>query len=601
MKKSTVLMLVALTVALNGLFGWLNNRPVDVGPDVPDGKLTSLSFAPFRDGQSPIEKVLPTPAQIEEDISLLADKTRSIRTYSSLDGLQVVPGLARKYGLTMIQGAWLTYERPFDPATLSPEEVQELNKAKTLNHAEIKELIRSANANPDVVKRVMVGNEVLLRGEMEPEQLITYIREVKKAVKQPVSYADVWSFYLKYPEIGKEVDFITIHILPYWEDEPLEVNDAIAHIEKTYQQVYERVRALYPGKPILIGESGWPSDGRQRGWAVPSVANEARFIRGLIQVSRKNGFNLNIVEAFDQSWKSAQEGVVGANWGLLSADREPVFSLTGKVVENPDWTHRLIASTAILLLTVAFHFKALSRLPLPRLAVFLAFAQLLASLMVTLADELWTASFTPLQSAGTTAIIAVNALLTVCLAYRALTVLNNDTANKKLGAWLQTLYGILIALAVYKTYTLALDGRYISFPYETTYIAVTGMLGLVLMRYINERNGSVRLLDFNRLIDCRQGGQKRNKVIAYVLVIMSLALIIGETRAFLISRDFIEAHPDITERLKLAVIYTITNSQLLAWLASLGVLALPLWSSGYDKSPKNALFTHKSVEFKEQK
>lgn len=586
MKKSSVIMLVALTVVLNGLFGWLNNRPVDVGPDVPDGKLTSLSFAPFRDGQSPIEKILPTPEQIEEDISLLADKTRSIRTYSSLDGLQVVPGLARKYGLTMIQGAWLTFEKELPPEELTPEIAQELNKAKALNHAEIKELIRSANANPDVVKRVMVGNEVLLRGEMEPERLIKYIRQVKQAVKQPVSYADVWSFYLKYPEIGKEVDFITIHILPYWEDEPLEVDDAVAHIEKTYQQVYERVRALYPGKPILIGESGWPSDGRQRGWAVPSVENEARFIRGLIQVSKKNGFNLNIVEAFDQSWKSAQEGVVGANWGLLSADREPVFPLTGKVVENPDWTNRLLVSAIILLLAVACCFKSLSQLSLPRLAVFLAFAQLLASLLVTQADELWAASFNPLQSAGTVAIVIINTLLAVCLIQRALTVLDNGAANKKLGAWLQSLYGILIALAVYKTYTLALDGRYISFPYEMTYLAVTGLLGLIAMRYLDQRRWSVRLLDFSSLLGNDRASPKRNRIIAYVLVIMGLALIAGETRAFLISRDFIEAHPDITERFKLAFIYTITNSQLLAWLASLGVLALPLWGSGYESSEK---------------
>jgi len=599
MKKTSLVVLVALTVVLNGLFGWVNNRPVDVGPDVPDGKLTSLSFAPFRDGQSPIEKILPTPGQIEEDISLLADKTHSIRTYTSLEGFEIVPDLARKYGLTMIQGAWLTYELPFDPAQFSPEKVQELNEAKELNHKEIKELIRSANANPDVVKRVMVGNEVLLRGEMKPEQLIQYIREVKKAVKQPVSYADVWSFYMKYPEIGKEVDFITIHILPYWEDEPLEVNDAVAHIEKTYQQVYERVQALYPGKPILIGESGWPSNGRQRGWAVPSVANEAKFIRSLIQVSKKNGFDLNIVEAFNQPWKSALEGVVGANWGLLSADRKPVFPLTGKVVENPDWTSRLLVSTLILLLAVACYFKPLSQLPLPRMALFLAFAQLLASLLVTQADELWATSFNLLQSAGTAAIVAINALLAVCLTRRAMAVLNREPANEKLGAWLQAIYLALIALAVYKTYMLALDGRYISFPYEMTYIAVAGALGLIAMRYLDERNWSVKLLDFDGLIGYSQASPKRNRIIAWVLVLMALALIAGETRAFLISRDFVEAHPDMAERFRLAFIYTITNSQLLVWLASLGVLALPLWAGGYESSEK-VLLTPQPVEVTEQ-
>lgn len=121
--------------------------------------------------------------------------------------MDAIPALAKKHGLEMIQGAWVGY-------------------IKKDNQAEIQALIRSANAYPDVVKRVMVGNEVLLRGEMEASELIKYIREVKAAVKQPVSYADVWSMYMKNPEIIKEVDFITIHILPYWEDEPIPVSQA---------------------------------------------------------------------------------------------------------------------------------------------------------------------------------------------------------------------------------------------------------------------------------------------------------------------------------------------------------------------------------------
>ena len=85
----------------------------------------------------------------------------------------------------------------------------------------------------------------------------------------------------------KEVDFFTVHILPYWEDEPLKIEDTAAHIEKNYQ----KIRDAYPGKPILIGESGWPSAGRQRGWAVPSVINEAKFSRSLVQLAHKNGFD----------------------------------------------------------------------------------------------------------------------------------------------------------------------------------------------------------------------------------------------------------------------------------------------------------------------
>ncbi|MFI3178492.1 MAG: exo-beta-1,3-glucanase, partial [Methylococcaceae bacterium] len=230
MKISKLIVFFLMVITVNGLFSWLSNLPQDAGPDVPDGKISSFSFAPFREGQSPLTKVYPTTEQIDEDLRLLADQTHTIRTYASLDGMEGVPALARQYGLKMIQGAWIG----IDPKG---------------NQAEVDQLIKSANEYPDVIKRVIVGNEVLLRGELEPEQLLQYIRQVKRAVKQPVSYADVWSFNMRYHEIAKEVDYFTVHILPYWEDEPLKIEETAARIEENYW----KIRKSYPGKPILIG------------------------------------------------------------------------------------------------------------------------------------------------------------------------------------------------------------------------------------------------------------------------------------------------------------------------------------------------------------
>ncbi|MGR9087301.1 MAG: exo-beta-1,3-glucanase, partial [Gammaproteobacteria bacterium] len=227
MKITRSALMVMLVIAVNGLLFWLVNLPQDAGPDVPEGKLNSVSFAPFREGQSPLTRVYPSSEQIESDLRMLAEQTRAIRTYSSLSGLQDVPAMARKHGLKLIQGAWLGGK-----------------SIEKDNRAEIARLIKVANEYPDVIERVIVGNEVLLRGELEPEELLRYIRQVKRAVKQPVSYADVWSFYLRHPEIAEEVEFITVHILPYWEDEPLAVEEAAAHIEKHYRNIHK----VYPDK-----------------------------------------------------------------------------------------------------------------------------------------------------------------------------------------------------------------------------------------------------------------------------------------------------------------------------------------------------------------
>lgn len=551
-----------LVILLNGLLGWSTNLPQDVGADVPSGKLNSLSFAPFREGQGPLDEKFPTPEQIDDDLRLMGEKTHSIRTYASAEGsMPLIPGLARKHGLKMIQGAWL-------------------GGIKEDNKAEIAEVIRSANANPDVVKRVIVGNEVLLRGDLDSKKLIEYIREVKRSVKQPVSYADVWSMYMKYPELIKEVDFITIHILPYWEDEPITVDQAPAHIERIFKQVQQEADSIAPGKPILIGESGWPGEGRQRGWSVPSVVNEAKFIRALIKVANKNGFDYNIVEAFNQSWKSELEGVVGANWGLYSVDRKEVFPLTGLVYENPDWLNGVIASMILFLGIVAGFWKQLQSLSSMRLAFFLLFSQVLALLLANMAENLWYTSYSDWQRFQTILTVSLNAILAVLMLHRGRGLLANRAANPKFGALIYTIYILFAGFAVYKTFGLALNGRYISFPTVSVYIPVVGIFGLMIISYITERSWSFQSVEINKLAGHRNTKADLDKIMGYALPAMSLTLTVWETKAFVVSRDFVLAYPNIGERIGIAFMFSATNYQLVIWLICLAVLTLPLLVNG---------------------
>ncbi|MDO9106264.1 MAG: exo-beta-1,3-glucanase [Methylovulum sp.] len=556
---ATVISILLLT----GLLGWLSNLPQDAGPDVPQGKLNSLSFAPFREGQGPMDGIFPTPEQIDADLRLMGEKTHSIRTYASAEGtMPAIPALARKYGLTMIQGAWL-------------------GGVKKGNKLEVDELIRSANANPDVIKRVIVGNEVLLRGDLEPEELIKYIREVKQAVKQPVSYADVWSMYMKYPELIKEVDFITIHILPYWEDEPIAVDDAPAHIERIYKHVQQEANSISPNKPILIGESGWPSVGKQRGWAVPGVVNEAKFIRGLIKVANANGFDYNIVEAINQSWKSELEGVVGANWGLFSVDRQEVFPLTGKVYEHPGWYRGLLLATLVFLALVTICRKPLLALPTVRMAGLLALLQILSVLWVQQAEFLWYTSYSSWQRLFTATILGANALLAGLMMQRAYGLLSGQAADPKKSAWLYGIYILFAGFAVFKTFFLAVSGRYISYPIIAMYAPVVGVSALMLIRYATDRHWTAGAFGFDGLAGHTHDKAYQDNWMGYALLTIGVALIMGETWAFMDSRDLILAYPDVGARIGMAVAFTVTNCQLLMWLCCLIVLALPLLLSGH--------------------
>jgi len=323
---ATALVALAAAVALNFAFWWLQGRPQAI-PDALDPRVKSASFSPYRTGQSPFGRPF-SRAELEQDVALAAKYVERIRTYANAAQFAPVPELAQKHGLKVILGAWIG-------ANLEDNEV------------EIAGLIRAANAFPDTVERVVVGNEVLLRREITPELLINYIRRVKAAVRQPVTYADVWAYWLENPKVAAEVDSITIHILPYWENTPTPLDHVIAHM----LEAHAKIAAAYPGKPILVGEIGWPSAGRVRKQAVPGRVAQARFVREIINTAHERGIDYNIFELFDEPWKFGQEGTVGGNWGLIGVDRVMKFPLTGPVSEKPYWfTAFLLSSGAAALL-----------------------------------------------------------------------------------------------------------------------------------------------------------------------------------------------------------------------------------------------------------
>lgn len=327
---SMSVLLVPVLVVLVGvaaLVWWWPNRG-GAGEAAPaPGRFASLSFAPFRDGQSPLAGRFPTEAEVDADLALLAPHTRAIRTYAAIEGEYEVPALAAKHGLKVWLGLWLGRDR-------------------AANAREIARGIELARAHPRTVERVVVGNEVLLRRDLSPAELIDALDRVRAAVPQPVTYAEVWEFWERFPEVAAHVDAVTVHLLPYWEDRPTGIDGAVAQVAA----VYRRMAARFAGKPVAIGETGWPGRGRARGDAAPGGVEQARFVREFAALAAREGFDYNLIEAFDQGWKYGHEGVVGANWGLWTADRRPKYPAAAPVVQDPHWRAGAVATALLGLL-----------------------------------------------------------------------------------------------------------------------------------------------------------------------------------------------------------------------------------------------------------
>ena len=310
--------LFTLTAAIIVAAWWWLGSPVPMPPSplTPGEKLYCVSYAPFRGGQSPLDlSTKIAPAQIEQDLAQLAKVSDCVRTYSVDFGLDQVPEIAQRYGLKVLLGLWVSSHTDRTQYQISTG-------------------VALANRFPDVVRAIIVGNEVLLRGEVSPAMLAETIRGVKSRVKMQVTYADVWEFWLRYRELANVVDFVTIHILPYWEDDPVGAWAAADHVDTIRKRVVEN----FPGKEIVIGEVGWPSAGRMREAALPSPANQARVIADVLERGKRERFRVNVIEAFDQPWKRALEGTVGGHWGLFDdATRQQKFTWGLPVSNHPHW------------------------------------------------------------------------------------------------------------------------------------------------------------------------------------------------------------------------------------------------------------------------
>lgn len=458
------------------LWWWLAT-PITLvrAPIDPNAKLQCVSYAPFRGEQTPLVPTTHIDAeQITQDLTQLAKITDCVRTYSIENGLDQVPAIAAKVGLKVIQGIWLSSNR-------------------IKNYSQIAVAVGLTKEYPGVITALVVGNEVLLRGEMTTSDLAAHIRAVKPQVTIPVTYADVWEFWLRNREIYDAVDFVTIHILPYWEDMPVRAKFAASHVDS----IRKRMAVAFPGKEILIGETGWPSAGRMREGALPSRTNQARVVSEILDLAKREGFRVNLIEAYDQPWKRQLEGTVGGYWGLIDAAQRAVKYPPGEAISNfPFWKLQMGCGMALSFFVFFAGWLTLRRRPWqPRLAAWLAVgtsATISGMLLGVAADKMFYESY------GTGGWLQWGALLAAAIASPMLCA-NAAMSGRPLptflellgprdgrtGSVLSVLLGLTLVVATVigaeTALGFAFDPRYRDFPFASLTMAVVPFAALMLV------------------------------------------------------------------------------------------------------------------------
>jgi parallel beta-helix repeat protein len=289
-------------------------QPISYTWDVGDYlQVAGLAYGPYRAGQSPELGIHPSPQQIVEDVHILDSATDKLRIYGGETATKTLRATSRQ-GVQVLFGAWV------DAITQT-------------NEAEIATLIDLTNEYMNV-HAVAVGNEQLLFNNLSETQIISYILRVQQSVSVPVSTGEPWHIWRDHPDLANAVDYLLVHIHPYWEAQSVE--NAAAYVAQRYDELHVQ----YPDKPIVIGETGWPTSGNAQGAAQPGTPEQIQFFEDFTTWAEANDVMYYWFEAFDEPWKCADSLEVECHWGLFTEDRWPKVTIgTTSTTSSPTLTH----------------------------------------------------------------------------------------------------------------------------------------------------------------------------------------------------------------------------------------------------------------------
>lgn len=248
-----------------------------------------ICFSAYEEGQKPGQILNET--QIRRRMEIIAPYIKAVRSFSCIEGNELIPKIAKEFGLKTMVGAWIGAE-------------QEKNKI------EIERLIELANEG--LVDTAVVGNEVLYRNDISKKELIDWIQEVRKRIPShiPVGYVDAYYEFSQHPDLSDVCDVILVNYYPFWESSP--IDEALPNIHR----MHHVSTSASKGKKIIVTETGWPSAGENLAAAEPSQMNALRYFVEVQLWAKKHHVELFYFSSFDESWKVGPEGDVGAYWGL---------------------------------------------------------------------------------------------------------------------------------------------------------------------------------------------------------------------------------------------------------------------------------------------
>jgi len=266
--------------------------------EVLNNGMHGICFSLYEDGQKPGDII--TEEQVRRRMEIIQPYCKWVRSFSCTDGNELIPMVAKDYGIKTLVGAWLGTD---------PE----------INERELAGLIQLAKEG--YVDIAAVGNEVLYRNDLTEDELIDFIARAKKEIPShiPVGYVDAYYEFSAKPRITEIVDVILANCYPFWEGCAIEYS--LPYMKNMYYQAMNAGK----GKRVIITETGWPSQGKSVSGAHSSHENARNYFINTHLWAQAEDIETFYFSSFDESWKVGAEGDVGAYWGIWDKNEKIKF------------------------------------------------------------------------------------------------------------------------------------------------------------------------------------------------------------------------------------------------------------------------------------
>lgn len=311
MGQGGILVVVMLLMSANLLANETANSDIR---GLPPDHIDVINYSPYRNGQAPGASS-PSEDQIREDIRILKKVTGEVRIYGMGKVANTILKVCLQEGMKIHLSAWLHPDKGDGWAGVNYHEVRRLiDAAKDARYR-------------GIIKSLIVGSEVIYRGDVAPSRLLEFINYVKEETAGTgLRVTSAIIYYNWTHELAEAVDYILYHVHPLWEG--IHIDQAAGRVIDTWIGM----RNKFPAKDIHIGETGWASKGGAQANGVPSEENQLLFINDLFHRVKnhelRKEIKVFIFSAFDENWKaSSDEGDIGPNWGLFNEDRTPKLAI----------------------------------------------------------------------------------------------------------------------------------------------------------------------------------------------------------------------------------------------------------------------------------